>query len=65
MNARHARDTSLRSNGNFRLYFGARIVSQLGDQLYVFAICWYVLDLTKSSFLMAARTWGAASVVST
>jgi DHA3 family macrolide efflux protein-like MFS transporter len=44
----------LRSNGNFRLYFGARIVSQLGDQLYVFAICWYVLDLTKSSLHMAA-----------
>lgn len=44
----------LRSNGNFKRYFTARIVSQLGDQLYVFAICWYVLDLTKSSLLMAA-----------
>jgi MFS transporter, DHA3 family, macrolide efflux protein len=50
----NARTPGLRSNGNFRLYFSARIVSQLGDQLYVFAISWYVLDLTKSSVLMAA-----------
>lgn len=47
-------DTPLRANGNFRLYFAARIVSQLGDQLYVFAISWFVLDLTKSSVHMAA-----------
>ena len=47
-------DTPLRANRNFRLYFAARIVSQLGDQLYVFAISWFVLDLTKSSFHMAA-----------
>jgi DHA3 family macrolide efflux protein-like MFS transporter len=44
----------LRTNRNFRNYFAARIVSQLGDQLYVFAISWFVLDLTKSSFHMAA-----------
>src|SRR5512147_2970997 len=49
-----ARSPALRFNGNFKRYFGARIVSQLGDQLYVFAICWYVLDLTRSSLLMAA-----------
>ncbi len=47
-------DSPLRANQNFRLYFAARIVSQLGDQLYVFAISWFVLDLTKSSFHMAA-----------
>jgi len=45
---------SLRLNANFRLYFAARIVSQLGDQLYVFAVSWFVLDLTKSSLHMAA-----------
>ena len=46
--------SGLRSNRNFRLYLAARIVSQLGDQLYVFAISWYVLDLTRSSLHMAA-----------
>ena len=46
--------SSLRHNANFRLYFAARIVSQLGDQLYVFAVSWFVLDLTKSSIHMAA-----------
>ena len=52
MNVRQ--DGDLRSNPNFRLYFSARIISQLGDQLYVFAISWYMLDLTRSSFHMAA-----------
>jgi DHA3 family macrolide efflux protein-like MFS transporter len=47
-------DIGLGANRNFRAYFSARIVSQLGDQLYVFAISWYVLDLTKSGLLMAA-----------
>jgi DHA3 family macrolide efflux protein-like MFS transporter len=47
-------EAPLRANQNFRLYFSARIVSQLGDQLYVFAVSWFVLDLTKSSFHMAA-----------
>ena len=46
--------SALRHNANFRLYFAARIVSQLGDQLYVFAVSWFVLDLTKSSIHMAA-----------
>jgi MFS transporter, DHA3 family, macrolide efflux protein len=45
---------SLRGNRNFRRYFSARIVSQLGDQLFVFAISWFVLDRTGSSFHMAA-----------
>jgi len=47
-------NTPLRANASFRLYFIARVVSQLGDQLYVFGISWFVLDLTKSSFHMAA-----------
>jgi MFS family permease len=54
METHAAKDMGLRANRNFRLYFAARIVSQLGDQVYVFAISWYVLDLTKSSFHMAA-----------
>ncbi len=54
MEAFATEDAGLRSNRNFRRYFAARIVSQLGDQLYIFAISWYVLDLTKSSFHMAA-----------
>ena len=45
---------ALRRDHNFRLYLGARVISQLGDQLYVFAISWFVLDLTKSSLHMAA-----------
>jgi MFS family permease len=47
-------DTPLRANPSFRLYFSARIVSQLGDQLYVFAVSWFVLDLTRSGLHMAA-----------
>jgi MFS family permease len=43
----------LLSEKNFRLYFAARIVSQLGDQLYVFAVSWFVLDLTRSALSMA------------
>jgi DHA3 family macrolide efflux protein-like MFS transporter len=45
---------ALRGDGNFRLYLSARVISQLGDQLYIFAISWFVLDLTKSSLQMAA-----------
>lgn len=44
----------LLADRDFRRYFAARIVSQLGDQLYVFAVSWFVLDLTRSSFHMAA-----------
>ena len=47
-------EAGLLANRDFRLYFAARVVSQLGDQLYVFAISWFVLDLTRSSFHMAA-----------
>ena len=47
-------EPALRANRGFRRYFAARIVSQLGDQLYVFAVAWFVLDLTRSGFHMAA-----------
>jgi MFS family permease len=40
-------------NRNFLLLFSGKIVSLLGDQIYAFALSWYVLDLTKSSFQMA------------
>ena len=40
-------------NRNFLLLFFGKIISQLGDHIYAFALSWYVLDLTKSSFQMA------------
>jgi len=40
-------------NRNFLLLFGGKIISQLGDHLYAFALSWYILDLTQSSFQMA------------
>jgi len=46
-------DGGLFSNRNFVLLFGGRIVSQLGDQVYAFALSWYILDLTRSSTQMA------------
>jgi hypothetical protein len=45
---------SLFHNRNFLLLFTGKIISLLGDQIYSFALSWYVLDLTKSSFQMAA-----------
>lgn len=40
------------TNKNFALFFSARITSQLGDQLYTFAVLWYILDVTGSSLQM-------------
>jgi DHA3 family macrolide efflux protein-like MFS transporter len=40
-------------NRNFMLLFYGKIISQLGDQVYGFALGWYVLDITKSSLQMA------------
>ena len=40
------------TNRNFALFFSARITSQLGDQLYTFAVLWYILDVTGSSLQM-------------
>ena len=41
------------SNRNFVLLFSGKVVSQLGDQVYAFALSWYILDLTRSSLQMA------------
>ncbi len=54
MKCRVMKNTGLYSNRNFHNYFAARIISQLGDQMYVFAVGWYVMDMTRSSFHMAA-----------
>ena len=35
------------------LLFSGKIISQLLDQIYAFALCWYIIDLTKSSLQMA------------
>jgi DHA3 family macrolide efflux protein-like MFS transporter len=40
-------------NRNFLLLFFGKIISQLGDWVYIFALGWYILDLTKSSFQMS------------
>jgi DHA3 family macrolide efflux protein-like MFS transporter len=40
-------------NRNFMLLFYGKIISQLGDQIYAFALSWYILDLTKSSLQMS------------
>jgi MFS family permease len=45
--------TSVLRNRNFSLLFSGKIISQLGDQIYAFALSWYILDLTKSSLQMA------------
>jgi len=47
-------EPSVFTNRNFTLFFSARIISQLGDQLYTFAILWYILDITGSSLRMSA-----------
>jgi MFS family permease len=40
-------------NRNYLLLFSGKIISQLWDQIYAFALSWYILDITKSSFQMA------------
>ncbi len=45
-------EPSVFTNRNFTLFFSARITSQLGDQLYTFAVLWYILDVTGSSLQM-------------
>jgi DHA3 family macrolide efflux protein-like MFS transporter len=44
---------SVFGNRNFLLLFSGKVISQLGDHIYAFALSWYILDLTKSSFQMA------------
>lgn len=45
-------EPSVFANKNFTLFFSARITSQLGDNLYTFAVLWYILDVTGSSLQM-------------
>jgi MFS transporter, DHA3 family, macrolide efflux protein len=40
-------------NRNFLLLFFGKIISQMGDWVYLFALGWYILDITKSSFQMS------------
>ncbi len=51
--ARPGPATGIFSNRNFVLLFSGKIISQLGDQVYAFALSWYILDLTRSSIQMA------------
>ncbi len=41
-------------NRNFQLLFSGKVISQLGDQIYAFALSWYILDITKSGLKMAS-----------
>jgi MFS transporter, DHA3 family, macrolide efflux protein len=41
------------ANRNFSLLFSGRVVSQLGDQVYSFALSWYILDRTGSGLQMS------------
>ena len=50
---RPGRGASVFSNRNFMLLFCGKVISQLGDQVYGFALSWYILDLTRSSLQMA------------
>ena len=45
---------SVFTNRNFLLLFSGKLISQLWDYIYAFALSWYILDLTKSSLQMAA-----------
>jgi MFS transporter, DHA3 family, macrolide efflux protein len=40
-------------NYNFVLLFSGKIISLMGDQVYAFALSWFILDLTKSSLQMS------------
>jgi MFS family permease len=44
---------SVFKNLNFNLLFTGKTISILWDQIYTFALSWYILDLTKSSFEMS------------
>jgi MFS transporter, DHA3 family, macrolide efflux protein len=52
-----AEELSVRSgifhNRNFLFLFSGKIISQFGDQVYLFALAWYILFLTHSSLQMA------------
>jgi MFS transporter, DHA3 family, macrolide efflux protein len=48
-----SKSASVFTNRNFMLLFSGKIISQLGDQIYAFALSWYILDRTKSGLQMA------------
>ena len=48
----------LRDNRNFRLFWIAQIVSELGDWFYSVAIFSFLLELTGSAQMVASRSIG-------
>jgi Arabinose efflux permease len=44
---------SVFANHGFMLLFSGKVISLLGDQIYAFALSWYVLEITKSSLTMS------------
>ncbi len=44
---------SVFGNRSFILLFSGKIISMLGDQIYAFALSWFILDFTKSSLTMS------------
>jgi len=62
MNLKNAKDESrivdsektesVLKNNNFLLLFIGKFISLMGDQIYVFALGWYILSITKSSAKM-------------
>lgn len=46
-------EKSIFLNRNFMLLFIGKIISILGDQIYSFALSWYILGITKSSMQMS------------
>lgn len=53
-NLRVVQQESVLKNRNFVLLFSGKVISQLGDQVYAFALSWYILDITKSGLQMAS-----------
>ncbi|HEX3028334.1 MAG TPA: MFS transporter [Clostridia bacterium] len=42
------------NNRNFMFLFSGKLISLLGDQIYIFALSWYILSITHSSLKMSA-----------
>ncbi len=45
--------TGVFRNRNFLLLFSGKVISQFGDQVFLFALGWYILFITHSSLQMA------------
>lgn len=50
---RSAKPESVFKNFNFMLLFSGKVVSGLGDQIYAFALSWFVLEITQSGLMMS------------